>query len=39
MKIKWSAASLVAATGLAYGQSSVALYGIADTRVSYYSNA
>ncbi|MCO2666995.1 porin, partial [Pseudomonas aeruginosa] len=39
MKIKWSAAGLVAASGLAYGQSSVTLYGIVDTGVSYYNHA
>lgn len=39
MKIKWSAALLVAATGLAYGQSSVTLYGVVDSGVSYYNNA
>jgi len=39
MKIKWSAALLVAATGFAYGQSSVTLYGIVDAGVSYYNNA
>jgi predicted porin len=39
MKKKWSAAVLSAATGLAYGQSSVTLYGIVDAGVSYYNNA
>lgn len=39
MKIKWAAALLAATTGLAYGQSSVTLYGIIDTGVSYYNNA
>ncbi|WP_168795935.1 porin [Paraburkholderia aromaticivorans] len=39
MKLKWSAALLVAATGCTYAQSSVTLYGIVDTGVSYYNNA
>ncbi|RZF30591.1 porin [Paraburkholderia sp. UYCP14C] len=39
MKMKWTATLLAAATGLAYGQSSVTLYGIVDTGVSYYNNA
>ncbi|MFD1559430.1 porin [Paraburkholderia silviterrae] len=39
MKMKWSAALLAAVTGLAYGQSSVSLYGIVDTGISYYNHA
>lgn len=40
MRMKWSAAVLLAtATGLAYGQSSVTLYGIIDTGISYYNHA
>jgi predicted porin len=39
MKKKWGAAMLVAATGLAQAQSSVTLYGIVDTGVSYYDHA
>ncbi|MBN3744350.1 porin [Burkholderia sp. Se-20373] len=39
MKIKWSAAVFAAASGLAYGQSSVTLYGIVDTGISYYNHA
>jgi predicted porin len=39
MKIKWSAAFLVTASGFTYAQSSVTLYGIVDTGVSYYNHA
>ncbi|MGU7769186.1 porin [Burkholderia sp. MR1-5-21] len=39
MKLKWSVALLAAATGLAHGQSSVTLYGIIDTGISYYNHA
>ncbi|PRX92099.1 porin [Paraburkholderia sp. BL25I1N1] len=39
MEIKWSAAALAVMTGLAYGKSSVTLYGIVDTGVSYYNHA
>ncbi|HXZ08787.1 MAG TPA: porin [Paraburkholderia sp.] len=39
MKKRWTAALLAAASGLAYGQSSVTLYGIVDTGVSYYNKA
>jgi predicted porin len=39
MKIKWSAALLVAASGFTYAQSSVTLYGIVDTGLSYYNHA
>lgn len=39
MKVKWSAALLVAVTGLAHAQSSVTLYGIIDTGLSYYNHA
>ncbi|AXF26143.1 porin [Burkholderia pyrrocinia] len=39
MKMKWSVALLIAATGLAHGQSGVTLYGIVDTGVSYYNHA
>ena len=39
MKIKWSAALLVAASGLANAQSSVTLYGIVDTGISFYDHA
>ncbi|MGU7780012.1 porin [Burkholderia sp. PU8-34] len=39
MKLKWSVALLAAATGLAHGQSSVTLYGIVDTGISYYNHA
>ncbi|WP_109480794.1 porin [Paraburkholderia sp. C35] len=39
MKMRWSAALLVAATQLAHSQSSVTLYGIVDTGISYYNHA
>jgi predicted porin len=39
MKMKWSAALLATVTGLAHAQSSVSLYGIVDTGVSYYNHA
>ena len=39
MKITWSAALLVAASGFTYAQSSVTLYGIVDTGLSYYNHA
>jgi predicted porin len=39
MKMKWTAALLAAVTGIAYGQSSVTLYGIVDAGVSYYNHA
>ncbi|MEM5316410.1 porin [Paraburkholderia sp. JHI869] len=39
MKLKWSAVLLAAVTGLAHGQSSVTLYGIVDTGLSYYNHA
>lgn len=39
MKMRWSAALLAAATGLAHGQSTVTLYGIIDTGLSYYNHA
>jgi predicted porin len=39
MKVKWSGALLVAATGFTYAQSSVTLYGIVDTGVAYYNHA
>jgi predicted porin len=39
MKKKVTAALLFAATGFAYAQSSVTLYGIVDTGIQYYNNA
>jgi predicted porin len=39
MKIKWSAALLAAASGFTHAQSSVTLYGIVDTGLSYYNHA
>lgn len=39
MKRLCAAAVLIGATGLAWGQSSVTLYGIVDTGVEYYNNA
>ncbi|AUT76292.1 porin [Paraburkholderia hospita] len=39
MKAKWLAATIFASTGIAYGQSSVTLYGIVDSGVEYYNNS
>ncbi|MHB9841445.1 porin [Paraburkholderia terrae] len=39
MKMRWSAALLTAAMGLAHAQSTVTLYGIVDTGLSYYNHA
>ncbi|PFW66730.1 porin, partial [Bacillus sp. AFS075960] len=38
MKIQWSAAVFAAVSGLAYGQSSVTLYGIVDVGIEHINN-